>query len=453
MRKLAINSPPRFEEVEREEIPAWTRELVQELAATMMLQQVFVQVPTSPASHAYLPSFILHPNAIAAPSDESPTPTLKSFRGSFSFKHPARARSSSLSNLRINNLENDLLEVVQRDAINANNEQMPSEARLKKQVKEMEESIAEREEELRYLKEILFISKLLTTVSANRQVHEETVANIARLLSAVERLRGERDASEETWNSSTWSPSLPLQHLKQRSPLHHFLSLSQPSLSFESRLQRKPHRRPAKGDATLQGLVLGCGIVIGHLEKGRLELEQQCNLAYCAYKEKARGVASTEARLRKTECRLETTIQILEETTTHRNDTLSRLSFLDLEWRLKLEDNNAEQQRSRNVVEHLNAQLLEISKNFDAVVSERDSLNVQVTNLNADTTAARQELSAAESRNLETVGVYRFPAAFLGFRGCFWEEVPQRYVFALLPSASSRMDEAAGECILPLLPV
>ncbi|KAE9398391.1 hypothetical protein BT96DRAFT_822040, partial [Gymnopus androsaceus JB14] len=218
------------------------------------------------------------------------------------------------------------LEVIQRDAINANNEQMPSEARLKKQVKEMEESIAEREEELRYLKEILFISKLLTTVSANRQVHEETVANIARLLSAVERLQGERDGLRRDMEFLDMESKFAIAALEAKiasTPL----PFSQPAIPL-IRVAPPEETSPAvqrKEMQRLQGLVLGCGIVIGHLEKGRLELEQQCNLAYCAYKEKARGVASTEARLRKTECRLETTIQILEETTTHRNDTLSRL--------------------------------------------------------------------------------------------------------------------------------
>lgn len=86
---------------------------------------------------------------------------------------PARCRSSSLSDLRITTLENELTElrdalvsrstevqtiqarlaVAQRDALKANNDQMASEARLKTRMVEMENLLAEREEELRYLRE------------------------------------------------------------------------------------------------------------------------------------------------------------------------------------------------------------------------------------------------------------------------------------------------------------
>ncbi|KAE9409117.1 hypothetical protein BT96DRAFT_793786, partial [Gymnopus androsaceus JB14] len=155
---------------------------------------------------------------------------------------------------------------------------------------------------------------------------EETVANIARLLSAVERLRGERDGLRRDMEFLDMESKFTIAALEAKiasTPL----PFSQPAIPL-IRVAPPEETSPAvqrKEMQRLQGLILGCGIVIGHLEKGRLELEQRCNSAYCAYEEKARGVASTEARLRETECRLETTIQLLEETTTHRNDTLSRL--------------------------------------------------------------------------------------------------------------------------------
>ncbi|KAJ3926459.1 MAG: hypothetical protein NXY57DRAFT_1112904 [Lentinula lateritia] len=412
---------------------------------------------------------------------------------------PARCRSSSLSDLRITTLENELTElrdalvsrstevqtiqarlaVAQRDALKANNDQMASEARLKTRMVEMENLLAEREEELRYLREqggagglereeelikrideddakiealerligdthdlpllreklakceeklrseISRVSQLegrntelvqenekaLNDLEEGRcriteldtqsrlssdiqnlrskpvvtpDLNPEAVANMERLLGAVDRLRGERNGLRRDMHFLETESKFTIAALEAKIT----------SLSF---IPASPEGR-WKEIKRLRSLVLVCSLVVCHLETDRTQLEVERNSACSAYEEKSNGLASTEIRLHETEDRLTTTIQLLEETTTQRNDAMSRLSALDMEWRTKLDDANIEQQESRNEVDHLNASMVRISQMLEAVTSERDSLSVQVTNLDSEIASARQELTEAESR-------------------------------------------------------
>ncbi|KAF9074912.1 hypothetical protein BDP27DRAFT_91732 [Rhodocollybia butyracea] len=430
---------------------------------------------------------------------------------------PARARSSSLSDVRIHALESDLtelrttlssrdtelhaiqtkLDAVQRDALRANNEYMASEARLRNRIKELDELVVEKEDELQYLKqqggtgglereeellkrideddakiealemiigeardlpalkerlrkseerlgsEALRIGQLedrnIELVQEKEQALDEvevakakigeleaqnrlfsaevqnlqnqppsgtdreTVENMERLLNAVERLRGERDGLRRDLEFLNMESKFTITALETRittlSSSSAPPSVTIPSIfitdttadAITSEKEQKEHRR-------LRGIVLGSAIVIGHLERDRTDMEARCNSAYSAHEEMAHRYSLLETRLHEAEARLTTSMQLLEETTVHRNDALARLSSLDTEWRTKFDDANAAQQESRNTVDHLNAQLVEISKIVEAVTSERDSLHVQVANLNSDIASARQELTDAESR-------------------------------------------------------
>ncbi|KAF5388499.1 hypothetical protein D9757_004731 [Collybiopsis confluens] len=446
------------------------------------------------------------------------------------FKTPARARSSSLSSVRLSALEDDLsrlrttlalrdtelhavhqkLEVVQRDAIRTNNEYMASESQLRNRIKQVEELASEQEEELRYLKDqggmrgLEREEELLNRIDEDdakiealerlvgdahhlpadqlrkceerrkadslhideldrrnavlvqerdeakdaldfardeverlegqiealcRQVQdvrsqsngpdEETVSNMQRLLNAVDRLRAERDGLRRDMEfldveskftiagleAKVASISHPVQSSPPTSntsnlPLIHITSFEEESSSqgrstVVSNEQRKEIRR-------LQRMVLGCGIVLGCLNSGRSDLEALYNSACAAFEEKAQILTMTESRMEETDSRLASTIQLLEETTAHRNDALSRISILDDEWRLKSENAYAEErereQEAKNTADHLTARLNEISKVLEIVTSERDSLSLLVTNLNADVASAKQELAEAESR-------------------------------------------------------
>ncbi|KAJ4485742.1 hypothetical protein J3R30DRAFT_1399269 [Lentinula aciculospora] len=401
------------------------------------------------------------------------------------------------------------LEVAQRDALKANNEKMASEARLNSRMTCMESEIAEREEELQYLREqggsgglereeellkridedeakIQALERLIGDAhdvpllkenledceeklrmelsraseledrsielvqekeeildeledardriteleTQNRELstnlgrssfpshlNEEAVINMEKLLGAVERLRGERDSLRRDMQFLDMESKFTIAALEAKvaslSSTHTTYdasfddnriipsilitpsegeTLSQNStISTASEGQRKEIER-------LRGLVLGCSLVISQVETNRKELEGQRDAMHFTCEEKSNGLALAESQLHDAESRLTTTIQLLEETTSQRNDTMSRLTAIDTEWRTKLEAANTEQQESKTAVDHLNAQLDEISRMLEAVTSERDSLYVQVTNLNSDITSAREELTEAESR-------------------------------------------------------
>ncbi|KAJ4002263.1 hypothetical protein F5050DRAFT_491864 [Lentinula boryana] len=428
----------------------------------------------------------------------------------------ARSRSSSLSNPRITMLQDELaelratlasrdtelqtiqskLEVAQRDALKADNNQMASEARVKGRVAEMERLIAEREEELQclrenggigglqreeellkrideaWLKEKLkkceemlkselsrvgelesrnvelvqekeealdeledargVIAELETrtrTLSSEIQnlksksspisdLDEENVTHMERLLGAVERLRAERDSLRRDMEFLDMESKFAIAGLEAKVASLSSTPASYPPFevdpdeniplicvtpcadekSISDSALITTTQRHRKEVARLRRLLLGCSLVIGHLETERADVQAQRDSAYIACAETANGVVLTEGRLLEAESKVTTTIQLLEETTAQRNDAMSRLSALDTEWRMKLDSANADQHESRLAVDHLNAQLDDISKMLETVTSERDSLNVQVTNLNSDITSARQELTEAESR-------------------------------------------------------
>lgn len=233
-----------------------------------------------------------------------------------------------------------------------------------------------------------------------------------RLLGAVDRLRGERNGLRRDMHFLETESKFTIAALEAKITSLSFIPASRASPEFDHNI---PSIRITSEDETaqdgmitaegrwkeikrLRSLVLVCSLVVCHLETDRTQLEVERNSACSAYEEKSNGLASTEIRLHETEDRLTTTIQLLEETTTQRNDAMSRLSALDMEWRTKLDDANIEQQESRNEVDHLNASMVRISQMLEAVTSERDSLSVQVTNLDSEIASARQELTEAESR-------------------------------------------------------
>ncbi|KAJ3802284.1 hypothetical protein GGU11DRAFT_57257 [Lentinula aff. detonsa] len=446
----------------------------------------------------------------------------------------ARSRSSSLSNPRIIMLQDELaelrstlvsrdtelqtiqskLEVAQRDALKADNNQMASEARLKGRVAEMECLIAEREEELQCLREhggigglqreeellrridedeakiqtlerivgdandvpwlkeklkkceemlkselsrvgelesrnvelvqekeealdkledsrgiIADLETHIRTLSSEVQnfrskssptsdLDEDNVAHMERLLGAVERLRAERDSLRRDMEFLDMESKFAIAGLEAKvaslsstpasyPPFEVDPGVTIPSICVTPCAEESPisdsalittNQRHREEVARLRRLLLGCTLVIGHLDTERTDVQAQRDSAYIACAEKANGVVLTEVRLLEAESKLTTTIELLEETTAQRNDAMSRLSALDTEWRMKLDSSNADQHESRLAVDHLNAQLDDISKMLESVTSERDSLNVQVTNLNSDIASARQELTEAESR-------------------------------------------------------
>ncbi|KAJ3753174.1 hypothetical protein EV360DRAFT_88027 [Lentinula raphanica] len=364
-----------------------------------------------------------------------------------------RNRSSSISDLRITTLENELAEL-RRTSGEPNNDQKAPAARLNNRVAELESLLADREEELqcfqeqggpggcereellklidedeakiqaserlvgdandlpvlkqklkdceemlkseslREKEEVLdelieardIISGLEThhrTLSSDLQKlkgvstplsspDKESLDNIERLLGAVDRLQGERDDLRRDNNIQfldiDTSPDL---HPHDDVPLIRVTPCAneQSNAAWITTELKEVER--------LHKLVLGCGLVIGNLESERTVTQAQADSFHNAYTEKASSLTLVEERLREAESRLTTTIQLLFETTAQRNDTMSRLSVLGAEWRLKNDNANLEQHD---------------------LTSERDSLNVQVTDLTSDIASARQELSEAESR-------------------------------------------------------
>ncbi|KAJ4472596.1 hypothetical protein C8J55DRAFT_434732, partial [Lentinula edodes] len=149
-------------------------------------------------------------------------------------------------------------------------------------------------------------------------LNPEAVADMERLLGAVDRLRGERNGLRRDMHFLETESKFTIAALEAKITSLSSIPASPQDGMITAEGQWKEIKR-------LRGLALVCSLVIGHLETDRTKLEVQRNSACSAYEEKSNVLALTEIRLHETEDRLTTTIQLLEETTTQRNDTMSRL--------------------------------------------------------------------------------------------------------------------------------
>ncbi|KAK7058552.1 hypothetical protein VNI00_002188 [Paramarasmius palmivorus] len=207
---------------------------------------------------------------------------------------------------------------------------------------------------------------------------EQAVQSMERLLNAVDRLRGERDALQRDLDFVSAESKFRIAALEAKVGESTGSSCGGSGTAVET---------PSKQSPSLGKAILACMIVVGHLHNTLTASADDLSRALAANMQQANLPSGQEGRLKQTEDRLQTTLESLEEATTHRNDLLSQL-----------EEANASHEDTRSSLMRADGEISELSNALQEVESERDSLSLQVTNLTNDLKAAQEELAEAEKR-------------------------------------------------------
>ncbi|KAF8921939.1 hypothetical protein CPB85DRAFT_1265213 [Mucidula mucida] len=236
-------------------------------------------------------------------------------------------------------------------------------------IKSLEREVEERE---------TFISALKRQSSSDSSrfppPNQQTVEDIERLLSAIHRLRHERDELRRQLKFLEMEHKFNLEELEK-------MRSTTPA----------PPRSEYSDDYGLDLTVAALGVVIDHLAS---EADHTVDL-----------LAQRDAILQRTELDLqELRLQMgahqesLEETTVHRGEVQKQLEAKEVAWNKRLEEVTAASEEAKEAVTQLDAQLTDMSHALEDAESERDSLRLQVENLSTDLRTAQDELAEAESR-------------------------------------------------------
>ncbi|ESK92696.1 hypothetical protein Moror_15991 [Moniliophthora roreri MCA 2997] len=241
--------------------------------------------------------------------------------------------------------------------------------RARKQIDVLEATIRERDDEIAGLKQ--------QSPSPPAQ-DPQAVQNMERLLNAIDRLRGERDDLQRGLDFLTAESKFKVAALEAK--VASFSTSSPPDSDMADSLH-------SKHDVRLNKATLAFAIVIGHLHNSLTTVTRDLSQTSALNKQKTEALLAMEGTLRQVEDRLRTSLESLEEATSHRNDLFSQL-----------EEANAAHDETKSSLMRLDGQLSEISDTLQEVESKRDSLSLQVTNLTTDLRVAQGELAEAEKR-------------------------------------------------------
>jgi chromosome segregation ATPase len=213
---------------------------------------------------------------------------------------------------------------------------------------------------------------------------ESSVSHLERLLSAVYRLRNERDGLRQDLEFLQTENTFTIQALEARiKELTESDNVSSPATSesdYDSRAVISPLRKYLKS-VVLQNDVFA--IVCQNIASESERRELAC--------------IDLEVKLHEVESSLRIAEQSLEEASEQRHDLVSRLESKECE----LNGVRAQCQEANGVIEHLEGCLSDANKASQALESERGSLTLEVTNLSNDLDRLKKELAEAEARYSE----------------------------------------------------
>ncbi|EEB87614.2 hypothetical protein MPER_14983, partial [Moniliophthora perniciosa FA553] len=179
--------------------------------------------------------------------------------------------------------------------------------RARKQIDVLEAGIRERDDE---------IARLKHHPPSSSAQDPQAVQNMERLLNAIDRLRGERDGLQRDLDFLTAESKFKVAALEAK--VASFSTSSPPDSDMADNLH-------SKHDVRLSKATLACAIVISHLHNSLTTVTCDLSQASALNKQKDEALLAMEGMLREVEERLRTSLESLEEATSHRNDLLSQL--------------------------------------------------------------------------------------------------------------------------------
>ncbi|KAG2155503.1 hypothetical protein DEU56DRAFT_724162 [Suillus clintonianus] len=222
-----------------------------------------------------------------------------------------------------------------------------------------------------------------TKTNASAHPDEATLANyIETLLRAIDRIRGERDDLRRALEFSETEARFTAQTMQKRI---HTLTQEADGASAHNRQNKR-----------LVLVITALGVVVNHL-RGRLHAAEQSH----AVLDHSQSIAERDAALQDLQSRLEVSYQQLTASEESRNHLLLLVTELEVKVQsltAEVQAGESSHEDSRNKIQQAEERLAELTRAYQNIESERNSLGLQVTNLQTDLEAAQDELSDAQSR-------------------------------------------------------
>ncbi|KAG1783583.1 hypothetical protein EV702DRAFT_1273838 [Suillus placidus] len=224
----------------------------------------------------------------------------------------------------------------------------------------------------------------LPPTNTNGSIHpdEATLANyIETLLRAVDRIRSERDDLRRALEFSETEARITVQTLEKRI---HTLIQEADGVSGNNRQSKR-----------LVLFITALGVVVNHL-RSRLHAAEQNQVL-----DHSRSVAERDGTLRDLQSKFEVSCQQLTISEESRNHLLLLVTELEAKVRsltTEVQATESSHEDTRDGLQQAEEQLAELTRAYQNIESERNSLSLQVTNLQTDLEIAQEELTEAHSR-------------------------------------------------------
>ncbi|KAF9270714.1 hypothetical protein L218DRAFT_889408 [Marasmius fiardii PR-910] len=210
---------------------------------------------------------------------------------------------------------------------------------------------------------------------------KHAIEGTARLLSAVERLRTERNDLRRDLEFIQMESKFKVAALESQ------IASGSASIHSSDGFTNQPHRRHEGIAGRLEKATIAFSIVVQHLHNSLLFAEKAIPMS----RNNDVIVSSLEAKLKSAEAQLSGLTSSLEDATTERDDLVLQLETESQEWKVKLDDAIAAHEK-------IKADLLRVDTELTEVISDRNSLSLQVENLTNDLKSVNRELEEAEKR-------------------------------------------------------
>jgi chromosome segregation ATPase len=221
-----------------------------------------------------------------------------------------------------------------------------------------------------------------TNTNGSAHPDEATLANyIETLLRAVDRIRSERDDLRRALEFSETEARITIQTLKKH--IHTVTQEADRVTAYKRRSKR------------LVLSITALSVVVNHL-RSRLHAAEQNQVL-----DHSQSVAERDNTLRDLQSKFEVSCQQLTASEGSRNQLLLLITELEVRVQsLTAEVQAAESSHedTRDRLQQAEEQLAELTRAYQNIESERNSLNLQVTNLQTDLEVAQEELTDAHSR-------------------------------------------------------
>ncbi|KAF9469811.1 hypothetical protein BDZ94DRAFT_30117 [Collybia nuda] len=264
----------------------------------------------------------------------------------------------------------------------------------------------------------------LITPTIHAQPLDLNTSDVERILNAIERVRGERDALKRNMTFLEYESKFAIEALEAKlasssSMIEKVTDTSNETIqqlqsevgTLGIRLTETANREVVAIQEKNQQIrhlsrtSMASAIVINHIHFQRLSLEKRLLDAYTLHGEMENHLTKAGAeqnelvqKLKEYEVKLDVTVLCLEATTSQRNDLMLQLDAKDEEREKEISELKGTLQEAQAELEDTDMRLADVSKSLQDVESERDSLALQIKNLSTDLRTAQDDLAHAESR-------------------------------------------------------